>query len=93
MQWLKRRVFAWVNSVHRDDLRSGPMTHTDDSLSDGSIRFYLTPAVGGRILKVVREEQSKNYVGSNSNSVIYVIPSGEDVGERVSKIINLELIK
>jgi len=53
------------------------------------ISFELSTAVGGRILNVRRYDQRKDMHDSQT----YVIPQGVDVGERVAKIINLELIK
>lgn len=53
------------------------------------ISFELTAAVGGRILNVRRYDERKD----RHDTTTYVIPSGEDVGARVSKIINLELLK
>lgn len=53
------------------------------------ISFELTSAVGGRILNVRRYDQRRDY----HDATTYVIPSGEDVGARVAKIINLEIIK
>ncbi len=53
------------------------------------ISFELTSAVGGRILNVRRYDERKDQHATQT----YVIPSGEDVGARVAKIINLELIK
>jgi hypothetical protein len=53
------------------------------------ISFELTSAVGGRILNVRRYDQRKD----QHDQQTYVIPSGEDVGSRVAKILNLELIK
>lgn len=53
------------------------------------ISFELTSAVGGKILNVRRYDQRKDY----NDTQTYVIPSGEDVGARVAKIVNLELIK
>lgn len=53
------------------------------------ISFELSTAVGGRILNVRRYDDRKD---RNDNQT-YVIPQGVDVGERVAKIINLELIK
>lgn len=53
------------------------------------ISFELTSAVGGRILNVRRYDDRKD----RHDATTYVIPSGEDVGSRVAKIINLELIK
>jgi hypothetical protein len=53
------------------------------------ISFELTSAVGGRILNVRRYQDKLD----RHDNQTYVIPSGEDVGARVAKIINLELIK
>jgi hypothetical protein len=53
------------------------------------ISFELTSAVGGRILNVRRYDERKDQHATQT----YVIPSGEDVGARVAKIINLELLK
>lgn len=56
---------------------------------EGRISFELSTAVGGRILNVRRYDNQKD----RHDSTTYVIPNGEDVGERVSKIVNLELYK
>jgi hypothetical protein len=53
------------------------------------ISFELSTAVGGRILNVRRYDTRKD----QHDSQTYVIPNGEDVGARVAKILNLELIK
>jgi hypothetical protein len=53
------------------------------------ITFELTSAVGGRILNVRRYDDRKD----RHDQQTYVIPAGEDVGARVAKILNLELIK
>lgn len=56
---------------------------------ENRISFELTSAVGGRILNVRHYDERKD----RHDCQTYVIPSGEDVGERVAKIINLELFK
>jgi hypothetical protein len=53
------------------------------------ISFELTAAVGGRILNVRRYDDRKD----RHDATTYVIPSGDDVGARVAKILNLELLK
>ena len=53
------------------------------------ISFELSTAVGGRILNVRRYDDRKD----RQDQQTYVIPNGEDVGARVAKILNLELIK
>jgi hypothetical protein len=56
---------------------------------EGRISFELSSAVGGRILNVRRYDERKD----SHNQQTYVIPNGEDIGERVAKIINLELFR
>jgi hypothetical protein len=56
---------------------------------EGRITFELSTAVGGKILNVRHYDDRKD----RHDSQTYVIPNGEDVGERVAKIINLELFK
>lgn len=53
------------------------------------ISFELSSAVGGRILNVRRYDHRTE----RNDQTTYVIASGEDVGARVAKILNLELIK
>ncbi len=56
---------------------------------EGTIRFELSSAVGGKILTVRRYDDRKD----RHDQQTYVIPTGEDLGERVAKIINLEQYK
>lgn len=56
---------------------------------EGRINFELSTAVGGKILNVRHYDDRKD----RHESQTYVIPNGEDVGERVAKIINLEMFK
>lgn len=95
-KWLVRRLQKAVNEVDSEKygnevkVASKNQLTAVDSLEDvDPIRFDLTSAVGGRILRVRRYDRRNH----ESDTQVYVIPQGEDVGERVSKILNLELIK
>ena len=97
MNWLKRTIIKWALKSESDSnkvsLGSAGLTLSKDAQEDtGAIRFTLTSAVGGRILRVTTEAHSP-VKGYTSESTTYVIPSGEDVGSRVTKIINLEILK
>lgn len=96
MNWFKRAIIKWAMRGADDD---GPKLKMPASLGvkedhqdNDTVRFHLSPAVGGRILRVTRETHRPT-TGFNSESQTYVIPSGEDVGARVAKIINLEVLK
>jgi hypothetical protein len=56
---------------------------------ENRISFELSTAVGGKILNVRHYDHRKD----RHESQTYVIPNGEDIGERVAKIINLEMFK
>lgn len=56
---------------------------------EGRITFELSHAVGGKILNVRHYDERKD----RHECQTYVIPNGEDIGERVAKIINLEMFK
>ena len=97
MNWLKRKIIKWAMRKDSEQMiGEGPMRKDDNmEYQNDTVRFHLTPAVGGRILKVMREgDNRKNTLGpSDNHTQLYVIPSGEDVGARVAKIINMELMK
>lgn len=90
-------MFRFIRNMFRHRKYSEPVAcepvRLDDFDEDG-IRFELIPATGGRILRVRRTTRSTNaYKDIEHNQQVYVIPSGEDVGQRVAKILNLELLK
>lgn len=108
MKWFDKWFYkqtkkAWENKDHYEEVHmkerasikmSGLQVGTamiDRGRPEGEnrISFELTSAVGGRILNVRHYDERKD----RHDSQTYVIPSGEDVGERVAKIINLELFK
>jgi hypothetical protein len=53
------------------------------------ITFELTTAVGGKILNVRRYDGRLD----RNEAQTYVIPNGEDLSERMVKILNLEMFK
>jgi hypothetical protein len=68
---------------------SGAMVERGNPEGEDRISFELSSAVGGRILNVRRYDQKQD----RHNNTTYVIATGEDVGSRVAKILNLELLK
>ena len=96
-RWLYRKVRdMWDNRYKYEDdgrnikMASGQLAvERSRAEGEGRITFELSTAVGGRILNVRHYDERKD----RHESQTYVIPSGEDVGERVAKIINLELFK
>lgn len=104
MNWFKKIVLKWVSEG--DNLNSGDHKKAVDRSiqSDETADWYneyinveIAPAVGGRILKIKHRKTRHNNGSINTNTPdrdqLYIIPTGEDVGERVSRIINMELMK
>jgi hypothetical protein len=89
---------AWENKgkFDRDELVgakqmsiSAGMVERGRPEGEDRITFELSSAIGGRILNVRRYDDRKD----RHDHQTYVIPNGEDVGERVAKIVNLEMFK
>ena len=80
---LKERDYIKMSTLQ------GAMVERGRPEGEGRITFELSTAVGGKILNVRHYDDRKD----RHDQQTYVIPSGEDVGERVAKIINLELFK
>ena len=81
--WLKDRKQMAIG------MGTSPMVERGRAEGEDRVSFELSTAVGGRILNVRRYDDRKD----RHDSQTYVIPNGEDVGERVAKIVNLELFK
>ena len=76
-------------AMQMNTLSSGQLVERGSVEGQDRISFELTAAVGGRILNVRRYDDRKD----RHDATTYVIPTGEDVGARVAKILNLELLK
>ena len=82
---------AWLQNKHNMAIGMGTtaMVERGRAEGEGRITFELSNAVGGKILNVRHYDDRKD----RHDQQTYVIPTGEDVGERVAKIINLEMFK
>lgn len=97
MNWLRKRVIAWVREdwdeanrmSGRNSLQPVASTEEDIGLED-PIRFDLQSVIGGHLLRV---RQPYNHKTDRQPSTTYIINSGEDIGARIAKIVNLELLK
>jgi hypothetical protein len=81
---------GWLTENHKMAIGMGTaIIERGRAEGEDRITFELSTAIGGRILNVRRYDDRKD----RNDSQTYVIPNGEDVGARVAKILNLELIK
>jgi hypothetical protein len=84
---------AWENKNRFEEgsIKMSSALQVERSRPEGEnrITFELSSAVGGKILNVRHYDDRKD----RHETQTYVIPSGEDIGERVAKIVNLEMFK
>lgn len=90
-QYLEEQDYKNRIAQKMSGLSMGTAMAIDRSNPEGEdrISFELSSAVGGRILNVRRYDNKKD----RHDQTTYVIATGEDVGARVAKILNLELLK
>ncbi len=91
MNFLKKLVIKWVrddwNGVNAAVKVSG--STSDVGLSDSDLTFKIYSATGGHVMDFRRyDKRTERY-----ESQLYVIPKEEDMGERVARIVNLEMLK
>jgi hypothetical protein len=84
---------AWENKnrLEEGSIKMNSALQVERSRSEGTdrITFELSSAVGGKILNVRHYDERRD----RHDHQTYVIPTGEDIGERVAKIVNLEMFK
>lgn len=100
MNWLRKRVIAWVRqdwdesnrfSARQQRLGESPIAVCEDDVGlEDPIRLELQGVIGGHLLRVRHPYDRKT---DRSPSSTYIIQSGEDIGARIAKIVNMELLK
>jgi hypothetical protein len=86
---IAERDYKNTVAMKMNTLGSAQMVERGRPEGEDRISFELSTAVGGRILNVRRYDDRKD----RHDQQTYVIPNGEDIGQRVARIINLELVK
>ena len=87
--WLSNNIHRITSGKSSMGTMSVAQIDRGHAEGEGRITFELSSAVGGKILNVRHYDDRKD----RHENQTYVIPNGEDIGERVAKIINLEMFK
>jgi hypothetical protein len=67
---------------------------TTTSPSTNSINFQIYPANGGHVAEITFVDPNQFTIGgTNPRKSLHIIPSSEDLGEALSKIITYEMLK
>jgi hypothetical protein len=85
---VKRKVAEEMNTA-KSYVGGGLSIDLPRQEGEDRITFELTTAVGGKILNVRRYDRQRD----RHETQTYVIPNGEDLSERIVKILNLEAFK
>ena len=97
--YFKRKIVSWVKEdweqsnkvMNRIAIAERDTISIDhDGMMEDPIRFELQSVIGGHLLRVRQPYDRKT---DKTPSSTYIINSGDDIGARVTKIINIELLK
>lgn len=101
MNFLKRMIVKWVRDDYeaetnqvlygRDSIKlsgSNKIQHSTTP-SSPSINFQIYPATGGNVVEVqyYDDHTDKHY------RALHIVPTDQDLGEGISKIITVEMLK
>jgi len=104
MNWLKRKLAKWVrqgNEVEETLIENYPSigkvkklgqaiySGASNTLNSQSITFQVYSATGGSVVEVeYYDDKSDRHYKS-----LHIIPSDQDLGDGISKIITIEMLK
>lgn len=87
MEWSKR---AWEDS-QENAKSSGLVVRSDLHRVDSEpqLNFKIYGATGGHIMEFARYDRKND----RYDNQLYIIPTTEDMGERVARVVNMEMMK
>jgi hypothetical protein len=92
MKWLKRKLRNWIREIDLDPVKGdcGVVSQIENRPdTDPIMNFRVYSAENGKILEFNRYDHAKD----RNRVSMYIIDKDEDVSEKVSKCLSLELMK
>lgn len=89
MSWFRRKFKNWFYADENYGAVKAVSISEDSLASEASINFRIYNATGGHVMEFRKYDTRSD----RTNTQIYVISKDEDVGERVARIVNLEMLK
>lgn len=88
MEWSKR---AWDDSRDYSNGSLGIAVKAESTgvESEAQLNFKIYGAMGGHIMEFRRYDRKND----RYDNQLYIIPTSEDMGERVARIVNMEMMK
>lgn len=93
--WFAKKCEEWRRSENnKKELRAmgDESRYIRNSLSVSGLSFSLYTANGGHVVEVNHRHNSP-HVNSGEMASLYIIPADKDLGEGISQIFTLELLK
>lgn len=94
MKWLKNKIIKWVREDWNDESKKysqvvGLARDDNRPEKDPILNFRIYSAENGKILEFNRYDRLKD----RNQVSVYIISKDEDISEKVSKCVSLELLK
>ena len=95
MKWLKNKVIKWIREDYYNASEAGvkgivrSSDYDNKPEEDPVMTFRIYSAVNGQILEFRRYDRKND----RSNNSVYLIPKDQEIGEYVSKCLNMEMLK
>lgn len=86
MEWSKR---AWEDNQSENYGISGAVKSDSSVDSDPQLNFKIYGATGGHVMEFRRYDKKTD----RYDNQLYVISTDDDMGERVARIVNMEMMK
>ena len=86
MEWSKR---AWDDAHSEQYVTNGSVKANDHIDSDPQLNFKIYSATGGHIMEFRRYDRKID----RYDNQLYVISTDDNMGERVARIVNMEMMK
>ena len=86
MEWCKR---AWEDSQSEQYSTKGLVRADDYVDSEPQLNFKIYSATGGHVMEFRRYDRKTD----RSDNQLYVITTDDDMGERIARIVNMEMMK
>lgn len=86
MEWSKR---AWEDTRSGEYAISGAVKSDSSVDSEPQLNFKIYGATGGHVMEFRRYDKKTD----RYDSQLYVISTDDDMGERIARIVNMEMMK
>jgi hypothetical protein len=90
MGFFRRKFMEWCKHAWDEQYATKGLVRADDYVdSEPQLNFKIYSATGGHIMEFRRYDRKTD----RSDNQLYVINADDDMGERVARIVNMEMMK